>query len=114
MLMMLLCAGCATPPPASQTKEPVCFRSVPAGAEVFVDGERLGQTPIDGALISKATHRVTLRKTGYEEMTTYIAPRPRNPFVHLLTLGLLENTAEFDTLQSTYKFEMQPIKTTDR
>lgn len=110
-MLALVCAGCATPPPASQSKQPVDFRSVPSGADVFVDGEHLGQTPITGAMLSKATHRVTLRKSGYAELTSYIAPRPRNPFVHVLTLGLMMNTSEFDTLQNSYKFELQASKT---
>jgi|GEM_PF-4010025 len=110
-LLALVCAGCATPPPASQSKQPVDIRSVPSGADVFVDGEHLGQTPINDAMLSKATHRVTLRKSGYDELTSYIAPRPRNPFVHVLTLGLMMNTSEFDTLENSYKFELQVSKT---
>lgn len=110
-LFALVCTGCATNQVASDIKESVDFLSVPSGAEIIVDGEHLGQTPINGAMLSKATHRVTLRKAGYDEVTSYIAPRPRNLFVHLLTLGLLSNSAEFDTLQSSYKFELQPAKT---
>jgi len=110
-LLALVCAGCDTPPPASQSKQPVDIRSVPSGADVFVDGEHLGQTPINDAMLSKATHRVTLRKSGYDELTSYIAPRPRNPFVHVLTLGLMMNTSEFDTLENSYKFELQVSKT---
>lgn len=110
-LLALVCSGCATPPPASHSKQPVDLRSVPSGADVYVDGEHLGQTPIRGAMLSKATHRVTLRKSGWAELTSYIAPRPRNPFVHVLTLGLLMNTSEFDALQNSYEFKLQASAT---
>lgn len=110
LLLALVCTGCATPPPASRSMQPVDFRSVPSGADVFVDGVSIGQTPVDGAAISKETHRVTLRKPGSAELTTYIAPRPRNPFVHLFTLGFLLNTSEFDALDNSYTFTLEPNK----
>jgi len=109
-LLTVLTTGCATPPPASRTKQPVGFGSVPPGADVFVDGEHLGQTPIEGAMLSKATHRVTLRKAGYQEATSYIVPRPRNPFVHVLTLGFTMYTSAFDTLESHYTFTLEPTQ----
>jgi len=110
LLLAFACAGCATPPPASRNKQPVDFRSAPPGAEVLLDGTSLGQSPVEDVMVSKETHRVTLRKLGYAELTAYIAPRPRNPFVHLFTLGFLLNTAEFDALDSSYMFTLEPDK----
>ncbi len=75
-----------------------------------MDGVCVGQTPTKAILLSKATHRITLRKMGYEEFTTYIAPRPRGLLFHLLTLGMMINTPEQDALDCTYQFELHPSK----
>lgn len=45
--------------------------STPTGAEVLVDDESLGKTPIDGRLIDIGNRRIVLRLNGYED---FVAP----------------------------------------
>jgi predicted component of type VI protein secretion system len=99
--------GCATVPPASDTHQMVRFESVPTGANLYIDGKRVGNTPVNIS-ISKATHRITLKHSGYKDLTKYIAPRPRSVVTHLLTLGLTMQ-GDFDTLESRYVFELTPL-----
>jgi hypothetical protein len=99
--------GCATAPPASDTCQMVRFESIPTGADLYVNGELAGRTPVEVS-ISKATHRITLKRSGCKDLTTYIAPHPRSMFTHMLTLGLTLQ-GEFDTLESRYVFELTPL-----
>jgi hypothetical protein len=46
--------------------------SVPSGAEVLVDDESLGNTPVDGRLIDIGNRRIVLRLSGFED---FVAPR---------------------------------------
>jgi hypothetical protein len=46
-------------------------RSATAGASVFVDGRRIGTTPVD-AILSAGQHRISLRKDGYQETQTNV------------------------------------------
>jgi len=98
--------GCATAPPVSDTRQMVRFESVPTGADLYVDGELAGRTPVDIS-ISKATHRITLKRSGFKDLTRYVAPLPRSVFTHVLTLGLTQQ-GEFDTLKRRYVFELTP------
>lgn len=43
--------------------------TVPSGVTVYVDGKRIGTTPIDGKGIARGSHKVKLSKNGYEEKT---------------------------------------------
>lgn len=43
--------------------------TVPSGVTVYVDGKRIGTTPIEGKGIARGSHKVKLGKEGYEEKT---------------------------------------------
>jgi hypothetical protein len=47
--------------------------SEPSGAEVWLDGQRIGATPLLSLVLPAGTHQVVLRKYGYKE---YRAPLP--------------------------------------
>lgn len=44
----------------------VAFSSNPSGAEVLVNGQSLGKTPVTLELDRKTTHQITIRKDGKE------------------------------------------------
>jgi CRISPR/Cas system-associated exonuclease Cas4 (RecB family) len=63
-------ASLATPAPESATTKPIVvrFASVPANAEVQVDGEYWGNTPTaDLARLQAGSHTIVVRKAGYEQ-----------------------------------------------
>lgn len=43
--------------------------TVPSGVTVYVDGKRIGTTPIEGKGIARGSHKVKLSKEGYEAKT---------------------------------------------
>ena len=67
-----------TPPPEKPPAEPPASKqgleivSVPDRAEVWVDGNYKGLTPFIVDDITQGWHRLTLRKTGYYEVTTWL------------------------------------------
>ncbi|UCC82233.1 MAG: PEGA domain-containing protein [Gemmatimonadota bacterium] len=59
--------GCATI--FSPGPDPVEFGSDPEGAEVIVNGQSMGYTPVTLQLRPEKTYTVTFRKNGYEPST---------------------------------------------
>lgn len=78
-------SGCGTLFNSGQ--EDVAMSSEPNEAEVFVDGSRVGQTPVTLELDNQATHTVTFRKEGYQEATCQIGTSVGAGYVVLDVLG---------------------------
>ena len=70
LLFALAGSACATLFASKNTMAPMS--SDPPGAEVFVDGHRVGQTPMTLELSHKSEHVITFRKAGYKEATCTI------------------------------------------
>ncbi len=64
---------------------PAEIRSLPLGADVFIDNVKLGQTPFVGN-VPVGKHLLTLRKEGYFETTQEIATDINAPFKTEITL----------------------------
>ena len=54
----------------------MAVRSEPEGATVYLDGERVGETPIDIPFIWYGTREIVLEKRGYREARELVALRP--------------------------------------
>ncbi len=67
-LAPLLLAGCV--------ERYIALRSEPAGADVYLDGEKMGQTPIDIPYLWYGTREVILEKRGYREIRERVALHP--------------------------------------
>ena len=61
--------------------------STPGGAAVLVDGDFAGSTPVRISLQPLRTHRLTIRKTGYEPLETRIEPAPGEVIDRVFRLG---------------------------
>jgi hypothetical protein len=70
-LSMLALSGCAAVL-GSKQKE-FDQSSTPAGADVFLDGNRLGSTPVRVQLSNQATHTFVFRREGYREASCTLA-----------------------------------------
>ena len=81
-----LCSGCASI--VSGTTQEVTFRSLPPGAEVFVNGQSIGTTPVSVPVKRAKNAAVHLKKQGYEE-GRFTMPTGRNPwmFGNLIFVG---------------------------
>lgn len=54
---------------AQTTPTLLYVNTVPSGVTVYVDGKRIGTTPIEGKGIARGSHKVKLSKEGYEAKT---------------------------------------------
>ena len=72
-------AAPARTPPAASPAGRLLIRSVPAGADVAIDGERRGVTPLTLREVTLGTRRVTVSRDGYapvEQRVALTAARP--------------------------------------
>ena len=80
---MLLCAVCLTLACASYQR--VHFESSPAGAEVFLDGESMGVTPLELRVARDAHHKVFLKLDGYRSQLVVLEQHRPQDRIDFLT-----------------------------
>ncbi|MDP2599968.1 MAG: PEGA domain-containing protein [Deltaproteobacteria bacterium] len=98
---------------ASLKEFPAEIRSVPLGADVFIDQIKVGQTPYIGNL-PVGKHRLTLHKEGYFEISQEIATDINSPFKTEITLktspaGEKINAAKGFINQGLYEQALQSL-----
>lgn len=70
-LIVALCltsavASAKAPPPPGGVPGTLVLNSITVGAEVFVDGEKIGETPLSGPVVmAPGEHTIKVQKTGY-------------------------------------------------
>jgi len=72
LVLLASAAGCATILAPKTTQ--VSFDSAPPGADVYVDGARVGSTPTVAGLSNSAPHVAKVQKAGYKESSCHFAP----------------------------------------
>lgn len=85
----------------------IAIRSEPGGADVYVDGSKIGQTPIDVPYIWYGTREIILEKRGYREIRERVALNPpwwQYPGLDFITDVLLPFTL---TDRSDFSFHME-------
>lgn len=78
LIAFLLLGGFGCAAIFSSGPEPVELASDPEGAEIYLNGEKMGSTPITLQLHAEKQHIVTFRRPGYEDatisLTTHVQP----------------------------------------
>ena len=67
-LASLTISGCATV--ISGTTQTLTFNSEPTGAEVYLDGARIGSTPVSLSVKKNEKDTVMIQKEGYKTVTS--------------------------------------------
>jgi hypothetical protein len=99
----LLLAGCV--------ERYIAVRSEPSGADVYVDGDKMGQTPIDVPYIWYGTREILLEKRGYREIRERVALNPpwwQYPPVDFITDVLIPFTIT-DREELSFHLERAPL-----
>jgi hypothetical protein len=102
-LAPLLLAGCV--------ERLIAVRSEPGGADVYVDGEKIGRTPIDVPYIWYGTREIVLEKRGFREIRERVALNPpwwQYPGLDLLTDVVLPFTIT-DRTELSFHLERAPL-----
>jgi hypothetical protein len=84
-ILLINVFGCATLFKAKT--RPVSFNSDPQGAEIFINGNRMGKTPMPLQLSNLKPITVTFKKEGYEDKTYIINAKVEGGWVILDCLG---------------------------
>lgn len=69
----------------------VMIQSFPDGAQVLIDGEAIGRTPLQVALPRKRVHEVRLSHPGYRTAVKYFAPQRNAKGEAFIRFGLMED-----------------------
>lgn len=102
-LAPLLLAGCV--------ERLIAVRSEPGGADVYVDGEKVGVTPVDVPYIWYGTREIVLEKRGFREIRERVALNPpwwQYPGLDLLTDVVLPFTIT-DRTELSFHLERAPL-----
>jgi len=70
-VLMLALTGCASV--LGSKEKSFDLQSTPQGADVFLDGNRLGATPVKVKLSNQAQHTFVFKKEGYKDATCSLA-----------------------------------------
>ena len=93
----------------------VAVVSVPAGAQVQVDGTVRGTTPLEVELRRNAPHEVRLDLEGYRNAVEYVAPTATPRGKRDIRIGPLEEAGYYDRLvPNPVKVELSPNLVPDR
>ena len=85
IVVLVSVTGCATL--FKQKSRTVSFDSDPQGATVYINGNRMGKTPMPLNLSNKKSVTVTFKKEGYEDKTYIINTKTGTGWVVLDILG---------------------------
>lgn len=85
LALILLAAGCGTL--FNSSTKGIAMSSTPDKAEVFVDGNRMGTTPLTLELDNQENHAIVFKKEGYKDVTCDIKTKVGAGYVVLDILG---------------------------
>ena len=83
--LSILLSGCATL--FAPKSNPLALSSEPRGAEVYVNGFRMGTTPVELSLKPDKSYTIEFRKEGYESVTRVVNTKVGAGWVVLDVLG---------------------------
>jgi uncharacterized protein YceK len=111
--LILVLAGCATV--FKGTKQSVTINSNVDGAEIFLDGEKVGVTPFSGK-IKKDKSMIILKKEGYKDQALALNTRLEGAFWATVILGGpfsmttdLSNGSAYAYRPSSYQIDLEKV-----
>ncbi|GMU86657.1 MAG: hypothetical protein AMXMBFR48_18990 [Ignavibacteriales bacterium] len=107
-IFSILNLGCAAI--FKSSLEPVSFASEPVGADVYIDGQKLGTTPFQLALKPSKTYTIEFKKEGYTSRTVILNNKVGAGWVVLDILGGLLPVVIDAATGAWYTFEQDQVK----
>jgi hypothetical protein len=106
---MVLLSGCSSK--LEVCKQSVPISSIPLGAEVYVNGQKVGVTPLSVDLERNRNHLISLSKPGYESQNISILKKRddtkfySNAALSGLNAGLFFNNPQWGVNNARYTIE---------
>ena len=85
-----------------QSKQEVIIESIPSGADVYMDGEHKGTTPLVLSLRSDISHEIHLQKKGFKSSSEYLDPIFKHDKTPYVQFGLAKDLGYYYQLSSDY------------
>ena len=108
LAMVFSLVGCATL--FKQKSRTVPFDSDPQGAEIYINGNRMGKTPMPMNLSNLKSVTVTFKKEGYEDKTYIINTKVGAGWVILDCLGGLIPVVIDAVTENWYSLDTDEVK----
>ena len=102
-LMIILSTGCSSNVVKNiQAKQKVTLESVPSGSDVFMDGVRIGVTPLELDLQSNLSHEIFFKKNGFKSTKEYLTPVLNSRGQPFIQFGIAKDLGYYNQLSSDY------------
>ena len=85
-----------------QSKQKVTIESIPSGADVYMDGELIGTTPIVLSLRSGISHEIHFQKEGFKPTKEYLNPIGKHNKKPYVQFGVAKDLGYYYKLSSDY------------
>ena len=108
VILCLGLVGCATL--FKQKNRTVAFDSDPQGADIYINGNRMGKTPMPMNLSNLKTVTVTFKKEGYEDKTYIINTKVGAGWIILDCLGGFIPVIIDAVTENWYNLESSEVK----
>ena len=103
VLTLFLTSACTSNMVCSiQSKQKVKVESIPVGADIYMDGELIGTTPIVLSLQSDMTHEIHFQKKGYKPTKRYLDPIYKHEKQPYVQIGLAKDLGYYYELSSDH------------
>lgn len=90
-LLIFMCSCSITSNARLHSKQLIAIRSIPNQAEVYVNAEFIGQTPISIELITNSSHLITLKKSGFKTRVAQVNPSLKGQKEQFLEFGMVKD-----------------------
>jgi hypothetical protein len=114
LCILALSTGCATIVKGTSQKIPMA--SDPVAADIIVDGQMVGQTPMTVSLKRKTDHLVSVQKTGYQPKSVAIVKDVGGAvWGNIIAGGLIgwgvdaASGAQYNLIPSTVSLKLDPV-----
>ena len=85
-----------------QSKQKVTIESIPSGADVYMDGELIGTTPMVLSLRSDISHEIHFQKEGFKSSSEHVDPIFKHDKTPYVQFGLAKDLGYYYQLSSDY------------
>lgn len=108
-LLLIGATSCATL--FSSSNKSIAIRSTPENAEIYINGERMGSTPLQLELDASKTYSIEYRKEGYKPITKHLKGKVGVKWVILDILGGMMPIVVDAVTGDWYQFDTDAVNT---
>ena len=99
LVLMAILSSCASSESGNfSARQTVSIESIPAGAEIFCHGKKLGTTPIELIFQTDIVHEIYFKKSGFKSGVGYLNPVLKNNEKQFIQFGMAKDMGYYYAL----------------